>query len=104
MSGRVILVGGSGFLGQSLATSLRDKGSEVVILGRGPSSAASWARHAQWDGQTIGEWARLLESAQAVVNLAGRSVNCRHTPQNRQEIIDSRVNSVRVLGKAIAQC
>src|SRR5439155_3245536 len=104
MSGRVILAGGSGFLGQSLAATLRGKGSEVVILGRAPSDASSGARHVQWDGRTIGAWAGLLEGAHTVVNLTGRSVNCRHTRQNRQEIIESRVNSVRVLGEAIAQC
>jgi uncharacterized protein (TIGR01777 family) len=103
LGGHVILAGGSGFLGQSLATNLRSKGSDVVILGRAPSSS-SWTRHAQWDGRTIGEWAGLLEGAHAIVNLTGRSINCRHTPQNRQEIIESRVNSVRVLGEAIAQC
>jgi len=103
MNGRIILAGGSGFLGQSLAKTLCEKGNEIIILGRAASHQAQWARHAQWDGRTMGEWASLLDGAQAVVNLTGRSVNCRHTPENRREIINSRGNSVRVLGEAIAQ-
>jgi NAD dependent epimerase/dehydratase family enzyme len=75
MTGCVILAGGSGFLGQSLATRLRDEGSDVVILGRASSDASSAVRRAQWDGVTIGDWAGLLEGAHAVVNLTGRSVN-----------------------------
>ncbi|MGI8481086.1 MAG: TIGR01777 family oxidoreductase [Chthoniobacterales bacterium] len=103
MNGRVILAGGSGFLGQSLAEALSGKGYEVVVLGRGAPHRSKSARHVQWDGRTMGQWASFLDGAKAVVNLTGRSVNCRHTAENRREIIDSRVNSVRVLGEAIAQ-
>jgi uncharacterized protein (TIGR01777 family) len=61
-------------------------------------------RHEHWNGVTLGDWAHLLDGAQAVVNLTGRSVNCRHTPEHKREIMDSRVNSVRVLGQAISTC
>ena len=104
MKGRIILAGGSGFLGQSLAKTLPEKGYEVIVLGRAAPHQSATARHVQWDGRTLGEWARLLDGATALVNLTGRSVNCRHTPENRREIIASRVDSVRVLGEAIAQC
>jgi uncharacterized protein (TIGR01777 family) len=57
----------------------------------------------QWDGETLGEWTSEVEGADAVINLAGQSVNCRYTAENRRIIIDSRVNSTRVVGQAIAQ-
>ena len=101
---RIILAGGSGFLGQSLGQALLAQGDEVIVLGRGKSKVSDGMRHEQWDGQTLGDWASLLDGAKAVVNLTGRSVNCRHTPDNKRQIMDSRVNSVRVLGDAISQC
>lgn len=104
MSRRVVLAGGSGFLGRSLATLLISKGHEVVVLGRAPSHEAGPVRHLQWDGRTLGEWRKVLEGATAVVNLTGKSVNCRYTPENKREIIESRVDSVRVIGAAIAEC
>ena len=104
MRGRIILAGGSGFLGQSLGEVLRGKNYEVIVLGRGASGARDGIRYAQWDGRTLGEWASLLDGAKAVVNVTGRSVNCRHTPENKRQIMDSRVNSVRVLGDAISRC
>ena len=57
----------------------------------------------QWDGETRGDWAAEFDGAQVVINLAGQSVNCRYTTENRRNIIDSRVNSTRVVGQAIAQ-
>ena len=74
------------------------KGYEVTVLGRAPSHEEGPVRHVQWDGQTPGEWKKFLDGAAAVVNLTGKSVNCRYTPENKREIIESRVNSVRVLG------
>jgi uncharacterized protein (TIGR01777 family) len=61
-------------------------------------------RQVEWDGQSVGAWARELEGAAAVVNLAGRSVDCRHTPRNRREIVESRVRPVEALGRAIRAC
>ncbi len=55
-----------------------------------------------WDGRTLGPWSREVEGADAVVNLAGRSVNCRYTPENRRLILGSRVDSVRIVGESIA--
>lgn len=104
MSGRIILAGGSGFLGQSLAKDLVGKGYEVIVLGRGASGARDAIRHVHWDARTPGEWAAFLDGAKAVVNLTGRSVNCRHTSDHKREIMESRVNSVRVLGDAITRC
>jgi hypothetical protein len=104
MKPRVIIAGGSGFLGQSLAKVLLGKGCEVVILSRGAHREGSGIRQLHWDGKTLGDWSQAIDGAKAIVNLTGRSVNCRHTPENRREIMESRVNSVRVLGEAIASC
>ena len=70
------------------------------MLSRAPQRAP-W-RVAAWDAASLGPWTRELEGADVVVNLAGRSVNCRYTPANRRAIKDSRVNSTRVVGEAIA--
>jgi uncharacterized protein (TIGR01777 family) len=55
-----------------------------------------------WNGQTVEQWADEMEAADAVINLAGRSVNCRYTPRHRREITESRVRSTRAVGAAIA--
>ena len=101
---RIVLAGGCGFLGGVLAAHFRQTGNEVVILTRSPKSRSCGAREVAWDGQSPGDWARELEGATALINLAGRSVNCRYHERNRQEILDSRVNSTRILGEAIARC
>jgi uncharacterized protein (TIGR01777 family) len=103
MKPRVIIAGGSGFLGQSLAKVLLGKGYEIVVLSREAHREGSGIRQLHWDGKTLGEWSQAIDGAKAVVNLTGRSVNCRHTPENRREIMESRVNSVRVLGEAVAR-
>jgi uncharacterized protein len=101
---RIILAGGSGFVGQALAPVLVAKGYNVVVLGRSAVHRRNGVDYLQWDGKTIGDWASALEGAEAIVNLTGKNINCRHTPENRREIIRSRVDSVRVLGEAIANC
>ena len=99
-TGRIVVAGGSGFLGRSLARYLALRGREVWVLTRTPKAG----REAAWDGKTVGEWAQLLEGAEAVFNLAGRSVNCRYTRANRRQIVESRVRSVGALGEAILRC
>lgn len=102
--GLVVVAGGDGFLGRSLLPALSAAGYDVAVLVRKPGSFPPSVRVGLWDGRTLGEWTALLEGARAVVNLVGRSVNCLYNETNRREIIDSRVNSVRVLGEAIQRC
>jgi uncharacterized protein (TIGR01777 family) len=100
---RIILAGGSGFLGRVLADWLTARGAEVVILTRAPR-AGGQVREVSWDARTLGQWQREIEGAEAVINLAGRTVDCRYNAENRRLILDSRVDSTRVLGSAIGLC
>ena len=104
MKKRIILAGGSGFIGRTLAPVLLTNGYEPVVLTRGTAREKGGIRFLQWNGRNIDNWAELVDGAKAVLNLAGKSVNCRDNAANRREIIDSRVDSVHVLGQAIAQC
>ncbi|HEX8450767.1 MAG TPA: TIGR01777 family oxidoreductase [Longimicrobium sp.] len=99
---KIVLPGGSGQVGTLLARAFEGDGHEVVVLGRS-ASAGPW-RSVTWDAKTLGPWAAELEGADVVINLAGRNVNCRYNAANRREIMDSRVDSTRVLGEAIAGC
>jgi uncharacterized protein (TIGR01777 family) len=101
---RIILAGGSGFLGGELAKHFSALCWEVVVLTRSPKSRTDGVREVAWDTKSLGDWTRELNGATAVVNLTGRSVDCRYNAKNRREIMDSRVNSTRVVGEAIAQC
>ena len=101
---KIILAGGSGFLGGALAKHFGALGWEVVILTRTPKARPDSGREVAWDTNSLGAWAQELEGATAVVNLTGRSVDCRYTAKHRREIMESRVNPTRVVGEAIANC
>jgi uncharacterized protein (TIGR01777 family) len=104
MKRKIILAGGSGFLGTALAHTFTAADDEVIVLTRSPKNRADGAREVSWDAKTLGEWAALVDDADAVINLTGKSVDCRHTEKNRRSIIASRVESTRVIGQAIARC
>jgi len=97
---KILIPGGTGQVGRVLTRALRAKGHEFVILSRRPDASRGEIR---WDGKTIGAWADELDGADVVINLAGRSVDCRYNRKNRETILDSRVNSTRVVGEAIAR-
>lgn len=99
--GRIVIAGGSGFLGLSLSHHLSERGHSVVILSRNAPKVSGPFRHVKWDGRSLGEWANELDGATGLVNLTGRSVDCIKTPDQRDEILRSRVESTLVLGKAI---
>jgi uncharacterized protein len=98
---RIVIAGGSGFLGISLARHLAATGRQVVLLSRRPPKPRGPWRHVTWDGRTPGEWRRELDGALGIVNLAGRSVDCIKTPDHQDEILRSRVEATRVLGEAV---
>jgi len=97
----IVIVGGSGFLGVSLATYLAAKGSSVVILSRNPPKISGNWRHVPWDARTLGDWRRQLNGSAGLVNLVGRSVDCIKTPDHQDEILRSRVEATHVLGQAM---
>jgi uncharacterized protein len=99
---KIVLPGGSGHVGSLLSRELVARGHEVVVLSRGARPREATTRWLRWDGRTTGPWAAEIDGADAVINLAGRSVNCRYTPANLREMMDSRVESTRVVGEAIA--
>ena len=114
----LVIPGGSGFLGRHIAHAFGLAGWRVIVLSRSAGTEAPTAQRSAiastsetavpietvpWDGRTVGDWVRVLDGATAVLNLAGRSVNCRYHARNRAAILDSRVASTRVLGQAIAQ-
>jgi hypothetical protein len=101
---RVVLAGGRGFIGRSLSACLAAKGYEVVVLSRQPARLPKGVVGVAWDGRTPGKWTACLDGARAVVNLAGKNVNCRYTTKNLRENDESRVESVTAVGRAIAGC
>ena len=98
---KIVIPGGTGQIGNILARHFHSRGHQVAVLARS-EKLVPW-RVVRWDGATLGDWTAELERADVVVNLAGRSVNCRYTQANRKEIKESRVQSTRVLGQAISQ-
>jgi uncharacterized protein (TIGR01777 family) len=98
---KIAIPGGTGQVGTLLARAFHKDGHEVVVFGRQSPKPASW-RVEQWNPADASGWQDELDGADVVINLAGRSVNCRYTPQNRKEIIQSRVESVKAVGRALS--
>ncbi len=97
---KIIIAGGTGFLGENLEKYFIKKGDQVYILTRNPQRK----NEIYWDAQTIGEWKNSLEKADILINLTGKSVDCRYHEKNKQEIYSSRIDSTRILQKAVDQC
>lgn len=95
---KIVIPGGTGQVGQMLVRAFGARGHSVVVLGRSAGPGV-----VPWDGRTLGDWAREIDGADVVINLAGRSVNCRYTAENMRQMMDSRVESTRVVGEAIAR-
>ncbi|WP_066439629.1 TIGR01777 family oxidoreductase [Chryseobacterium sp. CCH4-E10] len=97
---KIIITAGTGFLGKNLEKYFTEKGHQVYILTRNPKRK----NEIFWDAKTLGEWKGVLENSDVIINLAGKSVDCRYTEKNKQEIYSSRINSTRILQQAIDQC
>jgi uncharacterized protein (TIGR01777 family) len=98
---KIVIPGGTGQVGTLLARAFIADGHQVTMLSRNPVKAP-W-RVVRWDAEVIGDWAAELDGADAVINLAGRSVNCRYNAENRRLIKESRIKSTRAVGQAIAR-
>ncbi len=101
---KIIIAGGTGFLGSNLANYYAAKGHEVVILTRGENQVNGTIRFMTWDGETLGAWASELDNADILINLNGKSVDCRYTERNKQLIYSTRLEATRVLGEAVKSC
>lgn len=109
---KIIIAGGTGFIGQSICNYFGND-NEIIVLGRGRKGEKSNANgeefvkqelqisFVQWDAVHEGEWTKVLEKADLLINLTGKTVNCRYNAKNKKEIIDSRVNATLALGAAI---
>src|SRR5262245_32939195 len=98
---KIVIPGGTGQVGTLLARAFSADGHEVVVLSRN-AGKTPW-RVVGWDGKTVGDWVSEFDGAEAVINLAGRSVNCRYNAENRRLIRESRIASTRAVGQAIAK-
>jgi uncharacterized protein len=95
---KIIIAGGSGFLGKSLENHFESQ--EVWILTRNPKRT----NEIHWDAQNIGKWTEYLENADVLINMTGKSVDCRYNDKNRMEILRSRIDSTNILQKAVDNC
>jgi uncharacterized protein (TIGR01777 family) len=98
---RIVLAGGTGQIGSLLARHFHTSGHQVCVLAR-TTLSAPWPM-AAWDGEQLGAWVASLEGTDVLINLAGRSVNCRYNHRNRRDILQSRVRSTELLGRAISK-
>lgn len=100
----IVIFGANGFLGRYLTRHFTRNGKEVVAIARSRKGWSGDGMFLEWDGKTVGPWALALEGAEAVINLSGRSVNCRYDDKNRREIKESRVDATRAIGEAVRAC
>lgn len=104
MKNKLIIAAGTGFLGQVILNHFKDKFEEIIILTRGKPKTTSNVKYINWDTKTLSGWKNELENCDVLINLAGKSVDCRYTDKNKKEILASRINSTSILNKAILQC
>lgn len=97
---KIVIAGGKGFLGKALQKYFIEKGNEVLVLTRKPTEP----NQIHWDAVSIGEWTKVLEGTDVLINLTGKCVDCRYTEENKKAILDSRVQSTEVLQKAVNLC
>ncbi len=100
---KIIIAGGNGFLGKVLCNHFGET-NDIIVLSRGRTRVQDGIRYENWDAKNIGEWKPVLEKADVLINMVGRTVDCRYNEKNKKEILDSRIDSTTVLGNAIRQC
>ena len=99
---KIVIAGGSGHVGAVLRRGLSTPGREIVVLSRDPKPLPGATRVVAWDGENPGEWTGEIDGADAVINLAGRSVDCRYHARNLAEMMESRLHSTTAIGRAVA--
>lgn len=101
---KIIIAAGTGFLGQVLTNHFKDQFEEIIILTRGKSQTRDGVKYVNWNARTFSGWENELENAAVLINLAGKSVDCRYTKENKKEILLSRIESTKILNKAVLNC
>lgn len=101
---KIIIAAGTGFLGQVLVKHFKNQFEEIVILTRGKSQTIDGIKYVNWNARTFSGWENELENAAVLINLAGKSVDCRYTKANKKEILFSRIESTKILNKAVLNC
>jgi uncharacterized protein (TIGR01777 family) len=101
---KIILTAANGFIGETLVRYFRNRHVVIALVRKIPVTRVKGVKYVLWDGKNPGAWTAELEGALAVINLAGRSVNCRYNGANQAEIYSSRLDSTAAIGEAIAQC
>jgi uncharacterized protein (TIGR01777 family) len=104
MKGKIIITAANGFMGKALVKFFNEKYEVVALVRKHTTNELPNVNYVLWDGKTLGEWSNEFEGAKAIINLAGRSVDCRYNDKNKQEIYSSRLDSTTVIGEAIKQC
>ena len=104
MKQKIIITGGTGFLGQCIVNALSKNNYDIVVLSRTKNKIDNNVNYIKWDGKTLGAWSKELEGSSIVINLAGRSVDCRYNKKNKKVIVDSRVDATHIIGEAIKSC
>lgn len=97
---KIVIAGGNGFIGQELAKRFEGISNSIIVLCRNPQQT----NEVFWDGNTLGKWTEELENVDLLINLSGKSVNCRYTAENKAAIFSSRVNTTKIIGEAIKLC
>lgn len=101
---KLIIAAGTGFLGEVLIKHFKDKFEEITILTRGESKTNGNIKYVNWNAKTFSGWEKEFENATVLINLTGKSVDCRYTKENKKEILLSRIESTKILNKAILNC
>lgn len=100
---KIVLAGGTGSLGALLIKAFAEKGWETIVLTRNKAKkSTSLVKYMYWDGKTLGQWAESLVGSFGVINLSGKSIQCRFTAENKKELYSSRIEPTKVLGEAIS--
>lgn len=101
---KLVIAAGTGFLGNVLVNHFKSKFEEIVILTRGESKTIDTIKYVNWNAKTLSGWENELENTDVLINLTGKSVDCRYTESNKNEILNSRIDSTKILNQAVLQC
>lgn len=101
---KMVIAAGTGFLGTVLIDFFKESYAEIIVLTRGKSEQKNNIEYVHWNANSLTGWEKVLENTDVLINLAGKSVDCRYTPENKAAILSSRLDSTKVLNEAVLKC